>query len=103
MTTQLNRRELLGGLAALTAAGTSWSQDSADQTGPRNLITDVAGRKVGSAEDADIATGTTVILPDAPAVAAGDVRGGGPATRETDLLRAENLVQEVDGIVLSGG
>jgi L-aminopeptidase/D-esterase-like protein len=48
-------------------------------------------------------TGVTVIIPDKAAVAACDVRGGGPATRETDALSPENLVQEIDGVVLSGG
>ncbi|MEO0982506.1 MAG: P1 family peptidase [Pseudomonadota bacterium] len=71
--------------------------------GPRNLITDVAGLKVGAAEDARVRTGTTVILADAPAVAAVSVAGGGPGTRETDLLAAGTLVEAVDAIVLSGG
>ena len=52
--------------------------------GPRNLITDVAGIAVGQAEDARARTGVSVILPDERAVAAVDVRGGGPGTRETD-------------------
>lgn len=72
-------------------------------SGPRNAITDVPGLKVGAAEDIGVRTGVTVIVPDAPAVAAVDVRGGGPGTRETDLLAAENLVDAVDAIVLSGG
>jgi L-aminopeptidase/D-esterase-like protein len=45
----------------------------------------------------------TVIVPDRPAVAACDVRGGGPGTRETDLLAADVLVEAVDAVVLSGG
>ncbi|MEN9856627.1 MAG: hypothetical protein RLZZ157_1753, partial [Pseudomonadota bacterium] len=69
----------------------------------RNLITDVAGLRVGNAQDDDVLTGTTLILPDHPAVCGVDVRGGGPATRETDALRPENLVEAVDAIVLSGG
>jgi L-aminopeptidase/D-esterase-like protein len=48
-------------------------------------------------------TGCTVILAERGAVASVDVRGGAPATRETDLLRPENLVQQVHAIVLSGG
>jgi L-aminopeptidase/D-esterase-like protein len=48
-------------------------------------------------------TGTTVLLTPAGAVAGVDVRGGGPGTRETDLLRPENLIQRVHAIVLSGG
>jgi L-aminopeptidase/D-esterase-like protein len=71
--------------------------------GPRNLITDVPGLKVGQAEDAAARTGVTVILPDAPAVAACDVRGGAPGTRETDALEPENLVEAIHAIVLAGG
>ncbi|HVY02727.1 MAG TPA: P1 family peptidase [Caulobacterales bacterium] len=71
--------------------------------GPRNLITDVSGLKVGQAHDARARTGVTVILPDVAAVCAADVRGGGPGTRETDALAAENLVDAVHAIVLSGG
>ena len=48
--------------------------------GARNLITDVAGVKIGQAEDAAVRTGVTVILPDERAVCAVDVRGGGPGT-----------------------
>ncbi len=71
--------------------------------GPRNLITDVAGLLVGQAEDLRAATGVTVILTEKPAVGAVDVRGGGPGTRETDLLAPENMVEAVDAITLSGG
>ncbi|WP_421937280.1 P1 family peptidase [Phenylobacterium sp.] len=71
--------------------------------GPRNLITDVPGLTVGQAHDAAARTGVTVILPDDRAVAACDVRGGAPGTRETDALSPENLVDAVDAIVLSGG
>lgn len=71
--------------------------------GPRNLITDVPGLRVGQAQDHAVRTGVTVILPDAPAVAAADVRGGGPGTRETDALAPENLVDTVDAVVLAGG
>lgn len=72
-------------------------------TGPRNLITDVAGLAVGNAEDQAALTGVTVVLPDAPAVAGVDVRGGGPGTRETDLLDPATTVERVDAITLSGG
>jgi len=71
--------------------------------GPLNLITDVAGLRVGQAEDAAARTGVTVILADDRAVGAVDVRGGGPGTRETDALAPENMVDEVDAIVLAGG
>jgi L-aminopeptidase/D-esterase-like protein len=71
--------------------------------GPLNLITDVAGLQVGQAEDAAARTGVTVILALDRAVCAVDVRGGAPGTRETDALAPENLVDEVDAVVLSGG
>lgn len=71
--------------------------------GPRNLITDVDGLAVGNAEDARVRSGVTVLLPEPSAVAAGDVRGGGPGTRETDLLDPANFVEAVHAIALSGG
>jgi L-aminopeptidase/D-esterase-like protein len=71
--------------------------------GPRNDITDVPGLRIGSAVDPKVKTGVTVILPAAPAIVAGDVRGGGPGTRETDLLDPATLVDRADAIVLAGG
>jgi L-aminopeptidase/D-esterase-like protein len=71
--------------------------------GPRNLITDVPGLRVGQADDQAARTGVTVVLPDERAVCAVDVRGGAPGTRETDALNPENLVDAVDAVVLSGG
>ncbi len=71
--------------------------------GPRNLITDIEGIRVGNASDALARTGTTVILPDEPAIAAADVRGGAPGTREIDVLDPTCVVDTVDAIVMSGG
>lgn len=71
--------------------------------GPLNLITDVAGLRVGQANDAEVKTGVSVIVPDTPAIASVAVAGGGPGTRETDLLSAGTLVDGVDAICLSGG
>src|SRR5258707_14530594 len=73
------------------------------EPGPRNLITDVPGVLVGQAQDEAGCTGTTVVLCEAPAIAAVDVRGGAPGSRETELLDPAALVQRVDAIVLSGG
>jgi L-aminopeptidase/D-esterase-like protein len=69
----------------------------------RNLITDVAGLTVGHAEDAALGSGTTAIVFDEPAVASVDLRGGGPGSRETELLAAHSTVERVDAIALSGG
>lgn len=71
--------------------------------GPLDALCDVAGLSVGHARAGEIATGATVVLPDSFAVAAVDVRGGGPATRETDLLRSGATVRGAHAIVLSGG
>lgn len=71
--------------------------------GPRNLITDVAGLRVGNADDAALRSGVTVLTADRPFVAAVHVMGGAPGTRETDLLAPDRLVQEVDALFLSGG
>ena len=71
----------------------------------RGSLTDVGLIKVGHfvRKSRDWLTGTTVILAPLGATAGVDVRGGGPGTRETDLLRPENLIQKVHAIVLSGG
>jgi len=69
----------------------------------KNLLTDIAGIRVGHADDAALASGVTAILFDRPAVAAMDVRGGGPGTRDTTLLDPVNTVEAIDAITLSGG
>lgn len=71
--------------------------------GPRNAITDVPGLRVGNARDDRLRSGVTVLTAERPFVAAVDIRGGAPGTRETDLLAPGRLVPEVDAIVLSGG
>jgi L-aminopeptidase/D-esterase-like protein len=71
--------------------------------GPRNSITDVAGILVGNAEAPDLVTGTTAVIPDRPVLAAVDVRGGGPGTRDVETLDPASTVQELHGVVLSGG
>ncbi|MEW2163997.1 P1 family peptidase [Streptomyces sp. NPDC007084] len=71
-----------------------------------DALTDVAGLRVGHATRIGDGwlTGTTVVLtPEGGAVAAVDVRGGGPGTKETDALDPRNLVQKVEAVVLTGG
>jgi len=73
--------------------------------GPHNALTDVPGIKVGQTQRRGRGwlTGTTVVLPPSGTIGGVDIRGGGPGTRETELLRPENMVQRVDAICLSGG
>jgi D-aminopeptidase len=71
--------------------------------GPLNLITDVAGLRVGNSHDPALRSGVTVLTADQPFVAAVHVMGGAPGTRETDLLAPDKLVEGVDAIFLSGG
>ena len=66
-------------------------------------ITDVPGIKVGHYTDKQAVTGCTAILCEHGAVAGVDVSGSSPGTRETELLRPGNLVEQVQAIVLSGG
>src|SRR6202140_1400869 len=68
-----------------------------------NLLTDIAGVRVGHADDAALASGVTAVIFDKPAVAAMDVRGGGPGTREGALLDLANTVEKIDAIALAGG
>jgi D-aminopeptidase len=77
--------------------------DAAYKTGPRNLITDVTGLRVGNAQDDRIKTGSSVLVADAPFTASVHVMGGAPGTKETDLLAPDKTVQQVDALVLSGG
>ncbi len=69
----------------------------------RNLLTDIVGVRVGHADDPGLASGVTAIIFDRPVVAAVDVRGGGPGTREESLLEPQSVVEAIDGIALSGG
>lgn len=73
------------------------------RVGPTNSLCDIAGLRVGNAQDAALKSGTTVVVGDAPFVASVAVMGGAPGTRETDLLAPDKTVAEVDALVLSGG
>lgn len=69
----------------------------------RNLITDVAGVKVGHAENIRLGSGSTAVVFDRPAVGSVDLRGGAPGTRESALLDPAQTVEGIDAITLSGG
>lgn len=77
----------------------------AQAPGPNNAITDVPGISVGHHTGGD--AGTTVVLAASTTgtgVAGGVTqRGGSPGTRETDLMRPDNMVETMNAIVLSGG
>ena len=77
--------------------------DGADDRPWYGNITDVPGISVGHADDPKALTGCTVVLCPEGAVGGGDVRGGAPGTRETDLLGPGQLVEKVHGVLLAGG
>ncbi|MBQ3864570.1 MAG: NAD(P)H-hydrate dehydratase [Clostridia bacterium] len=66
-------------------------------------ITDIEGLKLKHLQDEQARTGVSVLLCPDGAVAGVDVRGAAPGTRETDLLRSENMIQKIHGVVLTGG
>lgn len=66
-------------------------------------LADLPAFRCGHAQDPEAATGCTVVVAPEGAVCGVDVRGGGPATRETDLLRPENMIEAVHAVVLAGG
>lgn len=69
---------------------------------PANL-NELASFRIGHAQNEEAGTGCTVVIAPAGASCGVDVRGGGPATRETDLLKPENMIEAVHAVVLSGG
>ena len=71
--------------------------------GPRNLLTDVAGLRVGNAESEAARSGVTVVIADRPATCAVDVRGGAPLTRGGEAFGPGRLVDAADAIFLAGG
>ncbi len=93
-----NRRSFLVQAAASTAL---FSAPAA--TASPGCLTDVEGLRVGHFTSNQRPTGCTVVLFDRPATAGVDVRGSAPGTRETDLLNPINTVEQINGILLSGG
>lgn len=66
-------------------------------------ISEINGIKIGHAQDVEGGTGCTAIICEKGAWAGVDVRGGGPASRETELLKPVNLVEQIHCVMLSGG
>ena len=77
--------------------------DVVSKPGPRNLITDVTGLRVGNSQVDFFKTGSTVLVGDVPFTASVHVMGGAPGTKETDLLAPDKTVDKIDALVLSGG
>lgn len=98
----MNRRAFQRNLLAAAASGelliSAQSEDAI-----AGGLTDVEGLRVGHFTETRRPTGCTVVLCEKGAVCGVDVRGGAPGTRETDLLNPVNTVQQVYGVVLSGG
>jgi L-aminopeptidase/D-esterase-like protein len=104
---EIDRRSFSAALAASLSgawpAVSDGAQGAPGAPAPAGGLTDVAGIRVGHFTDARRPTGCSVVLAEAGAVCGVDVRGGAPGTRETDLLNPINTVEQVHGIVLSGG
>lgn len=66
-------------------------------------ISDIKGIKIGHAQNIEGGSGCTAIICESGATAGVDVRGGGPASRETELLKPINMVQQIHCVMLSGG
>ncbi len=93
-----------GGFAALAVLVLpAWSPGVAEEAAGDPGLTAVKGLKVGQFTYEERPTGCTVVLALDGAVGGVDVRGGAPATRETDLLRPHNMIQELHAVVLTGG
>ncbi len=71
--------------------------------GPKNLITDIPGLRVGNAQDETLKSGATVLTADKPFTASVHVMGGAPGTRETDMLAPDKSVEMIDALTLAGG
>ncbi|MCL2492308.1 MAG: P1 family peptidase [Coriobacteriia bacterium] len=66
-------------------------------------ITDIAGVRFGHATDEIGGTGCTVVLTEQGAPTGADIRGGGPASRETELLSPVSSAEGIHALLLSGG
>ena len=66
-------------------------------------IKEIKGIRIGQAENTEAGTGCTVFLSEEGMAAGLDVRGGGPASRESELMDPLAAAQVIHGIVLAGG
>ena len=66
-------------------------------------VTDIEPLMIGQAENKEAGTGCTVLVCKDGMKAGLDVRGGGPASRESQLLNPLTSAQYIHAVVLSGG
>lgn len=99
---------LIGMLTFLTGICNVASAETA-QTNPAPVevvnFSKIPTIKIGHMQNLEAGTGCTVVICEKPQGAVGgvDVRGGAPGTRETDVLKSENTVQNINALLLSGG
>ena len=86
--------------ALIMAPGVSLSEEVSQMEIP---ITEIANIRIGQTEDAEAGTGCTVLISENGMAAGLDVRGGGPASRESQLLNPLMSAQIIHAVVLSGG
>jgi L-aminopeptidase/D-esterase-like protein len=101
MAPPFSRRDFLTSAIGVPLVGAMAS--AKPQRNPQGSLTDVPGLRVGHFTSSERPTGCTVVLAEAGATAGVDVRGGGPGSRETDLLRPEMSVEQIHAVVFSGG
>ena len=90
--------------ALLTAALLLLSTASAEELTMKEIpVTSIGPVRIGQAENIEAATGCTVFVCPEGMRAGLDVRGGGPASRESQLLNPLMAAQEIHAIVLAGG
>ena len=87
-------------MAALTPAALAEQEGLIMQEIP---VTEIEGIRIGQTENAEAGTGCTVFIAENGMPAGLDVRGGGPASRESQLLNPLMAAQSIHGIVLAGG
>lgn len=92
-----------GGLGGAGRVGSGMGAAWCSEDARAGSVTLVEGVAVGHSTDARGATGCTVVRCDRPMVGGVDVRGGGTASREIELMKSGGVVERVDAVVLSGG
>ena len=93
---------------ALRSQDKRWGSQKMERKQRRKImkeikIQEIENIKIGNAENKEAGTGCTVILCERGMPAGLDVRGGGPASRESELLKPMAAAEVIHGVLLSGG